>query len=280
MRKVIDSNYLRSEKLRRYLAASRHNMAVLTDYAAMEAYKGRNPLLNIQSSMAILAEYPAQVVVLKSTLIVCGLNGRGKGLQSRLIDESQTRDFSGYCRGLAATRAGSPLLQRQLLAFGQSANEHLDGQMLRDAPMLPSTLEMAAAAYSADELAALRIGVQLPDSMMRKLVVQVFGLALELLRTHPRVRKLPDRQELPNALIFRIALCIHLWVFDWLAVGGATAASGVSLNRLRNDLVDITFAAYATFFDGLLSDDQRTCRIYEAARLQLGLIRDAFVHPV
>ncbi len=36
MHKVIDSNYLRGPELRQYLAASNQNIAVLTDYGAME----------------------------------------------------------------------------------------------------------------------------------------------------------------------------------------------------------------------------------------------------
>jgi hypothetical protein len=35
---VIDGNYLRSEKLREYLARSPKNIAVLSDYSAMEAH--------------------------------------------------------------------------------------------------------------------------------------------------------------------------------------------------------------------------------------------------
>jgi hypothetical protein len=40
MRKIVDSNFMQREELRSYLATSTENYAVLTDYAAMEAYKG------------------------------------------------------------------------------------------------------------------------------------------------------------------------------------------------------------------------------------------------
>jgi hypothetical protein len=70
--KVVDSNFLQSPKLEDYLAESNCNFAVLTDYAAMEAYK-ENTLASIYKSMETLARYPAQVVVLKNTITVCGL---------------------------------------------------------------------------------------------------------------------------------------------------------------------------------------------------------------
>jgi hypothetical protein len=53
---VVDSNYLQSQALRDYLSASTDNYAVLTDYAAMEAFKG-DPQV-IYRSMEILAERP------------------------------------------------------------------------------------------------------------------------------------------------------------------------------------------------------------------------------
>ncbi len=66
MRLIIDSNQLQSEALRAYLAKSKSNFAVLTDYASMEAYKG-DTLVSIYKSMATLCDFPTQVIVLKGT---------------------------------------------------------------------------------------------------------------------------------------------------------------------------------------------------------------------
>jgi hypothetical protein len=46
MRKVVDSNYMQSPKLRTDLSESWKNVAVIIDYAAMEAFKG-NTLVSI-----------------------------------------------------------------------------------------------------------------------------------------------------------------------------------------------------------------------------------------
>src|ERR1700730_4626216 len=113
MRMVVDSNYLQKEKLRSYLAASTDNYAVLTDYAAMEAYKG-DTLTSIFHSMAIVADYPKQVIILKATPIICGLTGREAASQESLIDESLTRGFPEYCHHLIAAKGGDPFLQQQL----------------------------------------------------------------------------------------------------------------------------------------------------------------------
>ena len=65
-RKVVDTNCLQSEVLRAYLSASADNYAVLTDYAAMEAYKS-DTLKSIYCSMELLAQHPKQVIILKGS---------------------------------------------------------------------------------------------------------------------------------------------------------------------------------------------------------------------
>ncbi len=69
MRKVVDSNFLQSDRLREYLSKSTKNYVVLTDYVAMEAYKDHT-LASIYRSMQILADFPKQVIVLKTTKFV------------------------------------------------------------------------------------------------------------------------------------------------------------------------------------------------------------------
>lgn len=47
---------------------------------------------------------------------------------------------------------------------------------------------------------------------------------------------------------------------DCVASGGA---EDVKPEKLRNDMVDVTFATYATFFDGILSCDKKTNQLYQ-----------------
>src|SRR6516165_10824111 len=125
---IVDTNSFQCEGLRAYLTKSPQNCAVLTDYAAMEAYKG-DTLVSIYRAMEIFSQHPEQVIILKPTGIICGLSGRRAGLQRRLIDERRTRDFATYCRDLLAARSGDASLQAQVLSHGQVAMAHMD-QML------------------------------------------------------------------------------------------------------------------------------------------------------
>ena len=271
MRMVIDSNYLQASGLREYFAKSPNNFAVVTDYASMEAYKG-DTLASIYRSMQILAQFPRQVIVLKGTITVCGLKGRQSGLQRRMIDEGQTKGFSLYCRRLEAAKRGDVDLQHQLLDYGRAADAQM-ARMLADAKKFPASLELVASTYTKQELQILRRDVPYTDDLFEKVAKNILTLAAMMFANHPSVPKLPPASELPYTFIFRSALCAYLLALRWVSVGGA---SRVKPERIRNDLVDVSFATFATYFDGLLTADTKAAEIHRDADF---LLRNVFITP-
>jgi hypothetical protein len=270
MHRVVDSNMLQHPELRDYLFKSANNLAILTDYAAMEAYKG-DTLASIFRSMEILAEFPKQVIILKTTGVVCGLRGRQAGLQRRMIDEKQTRDFPSYCKNLQAARLGNARLQKQLLDHGRDADAQME-RILSDAADMPNAVRGIAATFSANELQLIRTGAQLPKLLVRKILENILLLAQALYSQHPRPAMVGSRQELPNTFIFRFALCAFIWVVDVISVGGGNAKPA----KIRNDLIDLNFATYATYFDGLMTKDAKPLRIYHRANFVLDAITGPF----
>lgn len=260
MRLVVGSNYLQRKELREFLSKSKSNFAVLTDYASTGAYKG-NTLVSIYKSMAILSEYPKQVLILKGTQTVCGLRGRRAGLQRRLIDERQTKGFPLYCKHLHAAKCGDARLQRRLLQLGQEADAQMD-RILVDAKKTAEHIEGLARKFTFAELKAIRTRGPISDDAKEKIIKNIMWMAGFLFRDHPQTKKLPPWNETPNTFIFRLAICIYLWALDWISVGGAIDASPA---RIRNDIVDLNFAAYATFFDGLLTSDRKLARLCRSA---------------
>jgi hypothetical protein len=264
MKLVIDSNKLQSDDLRGFLAKAKSNVAVLTDYAAMEAYKG-NTLASIFKSMAILADFPEQVIVLKGTRSACAQRGRLAGLQRRLIDEEQTKGFPEFVENLRRAEHGDPHLERQLLEHGQEATAHLH-KMLVDAESTAAVIEDIATLYSKEERRLLRAGDVLPGPAVDKIVRAVLYIAGKAFDEHPDVNFVPKYDELGNTFVFRVALCTYLLALDWGARGGARDANPA---KFRNDFVDMNFAAYATYFDGLLSADAKVRRLHGEARIWL-----------
>src|ERR1700730_9742786 len=135
LRKVADSNFLRSPELRNYLSASRTNIVVITDYAEMEGLRG-NALVNIFRSTEILAEYPKQVILLKTTDIVSGLKGKKKGLKKRLTDGKRTTSFLKWCLERERAENGDKRLQRQIIQAGKETEAHFN-RMLEGLAGLP-----------------------------------------------------------------------------------------------------------------------------------------------
>ena len=236
----------------------------------MEAYKG-DTLKSIYNSMRILCEYPRQVVILKGASDVCGLQGTADPdeLRRQLIDDGQTHGFPDYCRHLRSAERGDTTIQKQLLAHGRAATEQME-RMLVGAPDIQTAIEGFAKEYTDAELKILRKGEDVTGPMMDKLVKTVMQLSAVLFTTHPNVTNIPSADELPNTHIFRASLCMLVLAWQWIAVGGAGKVQ--RLERIRNDTVDVYLAAYATYFDGLFTCDQKLTRIYVEANFLLKLI--------
>lgn len=158
---------------------------------------------------------------------------------------------------------------RVLQKYGEEATRHLD-LMQSDAERIPATISMISENYSQAELRSLRTGGPFSEQTVDKIISSILQVAAFMFRDHPKIQKLPQYKYLSNTFVFRCAVCVYLLVIDWISEGGA---EGVESAKMRNDMVDMTYAAYATFFDGLLSADKKAKRIYQGAR---SLIRGVF----
>jgi hypothetical protein len=271
IRKVVDSNFLRSDALTAYLSESTENCVVLTDYVAIEAYKGEMPA-SIYASMAILTRYPKQVIVLRGTQDVCGLSGRVVASSEQLIDVNQTREFPDYCHALIAAQSGDQTVERQLLALGREAVAHMD-KILLDMGKVSSGFDAAAAAYSEQELKIIRNGTSYTRKMADKLMHNFMLLAINLFGELEGVAEVTTGPEVRNAFIFRYALCTYILTLKWISVGGTR---NTKPERIRNDMVDVNFATFATYFDGLLTADRKLQEIYVTAEF---LLQEILVMP-
>jgi len=272
MKYVVDSNRLRDEELASFLKSNSENVAVLPDYAAMEALKG-DPVIGMFESMKVLARFPSQVQVLKTTMVVCSLSGSSQGLQRRLVDVPRTREFGIFCRNLAHAHTGNTPLVSQLEQLGNEAREHM-ARVEEDACGFASSSVDAARTFSVEERRKILEPRPLPGELHRKLLLQVMYLSAVVFEQHPAVKRLPTPTELINTYIFRASLCHLLLGFEYASVGGVPNKAAA---RIRNDIVDAHFATYATFYDGLFSRDVLTNRLYIATSLVLNRFRSTFV---
>jgi hypothetical protein len=265
-RKVVDSNALQSPLLRDYLSESTNNFAVLTEYAAIEAYKG-NTLVSIFRSMTLLADFPRQVIVLKPIMAVRGLRGRRLvEIQHRLIDHDQTRGFRMYCDRLLAAKLGDVYLRDQILRLGRAADAQM-ARVLADAINIPVAIDEIAKTFTEAELKLIRrTDLPLSEQLASKVIKYILLLTRSLYSRQRRPAVVRSFDELLNTFQFRAALCSFLWALDWISMAGPKC---VKPEKIRNDLVDVNFAIFATYFDGLLSMDEKARRIYHQAAIVL-----------
>jgi hypothetical protein len=75
----------------------------------------------------------------------------------------------------------------------------------------------------------------------------------------PNFKRFKVFNDLYNTYIFRYSTAVFVFVIKWITNGGI---GGVKPDRLRNDIVDLTYITYATYFDGLLTKDAKAAGIY------------------
>jgi hypothetical protein len=125
--------------------------------------------------------------------------------------------------------------------------------------------------YTDGERRTICVGNVLPPSLKEKFVTNILGLAATIYRGHPSVSSSPsDFDDLCNRYIFRLSLNVHIWMMEWIIDG---CADGSNVERIRNDLIDLNVATYATYFDGLMTGDAKLFRIHAVARYLLNGIR-------
>jgi hypothetical protein len=262
MRKVVDNSMLQSIDLLRYLSASPSHFAVLPDFVAIESYKVAS-VEEILKRWEIISQFPRQAVVLKGTSAICGLRGRGRGLQARMIDHKQTSAFPHFCAELKQAHKGDTRYQRALLKLSAAAQQEI-ATVSAAVPRVMVSQRQLAGTYTQTEARAIRTREKLPQSLKVKFVRNVCLLFWMLMRNHPGVRVLPkDFDEGFNLYLFRFSLCVHIWLLEWIA-NGSNEQSNV--DRVRNDLIDLHVATYGTYFDGLMTDDSKMAYIHAMAR--------------
>lgn len=260
---VIDTNYLRSEALRDYLETSPENIAVITPFVEMEMLKGNAPI-NVFESTAILAAHPKQIVLTKDSNSVADLKGCRKGMKKRLTGGRRTRAFRKWCRHTRnQARAGDKRANDLIMRNAANVRAQL-ADMRRDAETFQANLDEIGKRYTDEELAAFRKGEPFTPSLIEKIHNQTIDMTQQFFEINPDRLSWPPKDDLFYTYVFRLALCARLQALYVISRGAAK-----NIDKLPNEFVDVSVAAYATCFDGLLSNDAMTRDVYEKARYLL-----------
>lgn len=263
MRVVIDTNRMQSDELWAFLAMSQHNQAVLPDYLAMEAYKP-NRLDRLHTRFSVLARFPKQVLILKGTADISDLTPDPLDPTQAMIDRAQSAEFARFCRALGAASL-SPAIRKQLETRAGWANDQLD--VMLDAPeVIAAAMDEFRAPFTKAELAAIRRKEPFTLEISRKFHGVANSIADRLFELRADVRP-PTIEERKNHFVFRNALAQTYYMITRIRSGAILRRPAAE----RNDRVDVLLAAYGTYFDGVMSEDDLTNEVHYVVR---GLLRE------
>ena len=263
MRLVLDSNCLQSDETRSFLSESNLNFVILTEYAAIEAYKG-NDYSTIYESMSLISDFPNQVIIPKNTIDLCGMNLLEDELPNILINEEETKQFPNFSTQLIESKQNSSL-------YKEAANFQMSRIRL-DAPKLIEGFKGVEKTYQSSDIKKLRKG-NISEGFFDKLVENSLTTTAFLMRDHPSVNKIPELNLLPNNFLFRNAVCFQVLLMRWVSKG---SPNQFKLEKTVNDIIDMNFVVYALYFDGIMSNDKKLIEVYEDAKLLLDIIKTSF----
>lgn len=252
MRVIVDSNRLRSEELRAFLGQQPENNAVLTDYAWMEIYKG-DPAVALPESLSILSSFSSQVIILKGTKAVGALDPIAPGLANRMIMKGASREFQRTVAAVQRLKEGDRRTLPAVLAHGKAARTQIN-KVQSDAAQLTPALKELESVFTAKGIKEIRTASTYSKSIIDKALGSADHLYESFRVRHPLRPKAAKVSSLINAFMWRFSLASVVYVITWIRQGSQIKRRP---EIITNDLIDLNFATFATYFNELMTGDNR-----------------------
>lgn len=262
---VLDSNARNDPSLEDILRIPTNHVA-LSDQAAVEMFKGSNPS-SIVYATEILRKYPQQIVILKDTMKISKMSALEKGLRKRLINHPATEKFHEF---LSAVMRHDDVNIRQNIIERQAWAKAHQERVAQGMQQYAWAVRRLAESYPLHEKKIIKGTSKYPRDLGMKILDTVCQLAETLYRgANPSAKSYNG--PIYNTFQFRFSLCTFLLVVRRIGDGGNVPQD---TRKLTNDYYDMTYCAYATYFDGLLSNDKQASSIYvEACEVLRGIKR-------
>lgn len=250
---VIDSSMMRSQDLREYLLETETNIAVLPDVMWVEAYKS-GTLEAIAETLSVVSDFPDQVIVMKSSGAIAVLDP-AFGMTADTMRTGD--DLRGMMRALDLARMGeATVLQKFMRQWSRAANQ-MEGMLEGAVDILQSLPDMEET-YTAEELRRFRT----TNRFSQEMIAKIFGSADQICETlfslHGREPPVGIRQR-SDTYLYRFSLAIMMYMIWWIRAGSQLPTRH---DRAQNDIVDLSFAVHATYFDGLMTQDKKAIWMY------------------
>ena len=253
MELVIDTNCLQDKMLEDFLLKNIANRAVITDYAKREIQQTVS-IDRVRDSLEILSRFPNQVVFLKGTATAMRNRGRASGLRRRLISDRETQFFPKFCKLIYGDSREDKSFQTNFLAASVETKDFMNS-LVQSFDRTVELYQGLEREWSKEAISKLRkTGYADSQESIERLLHLMSDLTSRILGKIPGGIRWPEKCEWPFMFSYRSCLFYALHFQEWLIKG---SPAKISAKNLRNDIVDINFATFATFFDGLMTRDKK-----------------------
>lgn len=250
--------------MRSHLALSPHNEVIFTDFALQEAFKDANSK-GLHRTFRPVKDFPSQIVALKKTTEICLLEPRSEGSPQRFVDELQSNRLRTYLHDIYSNAYG--VHARIELGSTQAAQRF---QILLPAiPQVRKDIAKQIESIPSEDIALLRTENKVTHRLVDMIVQSVIDDTALYLRDIGLQNPIMS-YDIVYSFVLRFVLANHISGLFWGMRGGHASAKDTTL---RNDVTDASYAAYATFFDGLITRDDKLSAVYRNTRL---LLREGF----
>jgi len=176
-------------------------------------------------------------------------------------------EFKRTAEALSQLDANPALILAQIAHHTKAAEEHLN-KMLDGTADILSGLPEIQQIFDESEIKRIRTGQTYTIRMGKKMFSASEQLALRLRKTHPYKPHHPTRNSLKNSFLYRVSLAMFLYALRWIRGGSQLPTRH---DRVRNDYIDMIFATYGTYFNGLMTEDRRAGDLHAELRYVLAI---------
>jgi hypothetical protein len=150
-------------------------------------------------------------------------------------------------------------LKAQIIEKGIEESTRFD-TFKNDAAKVAKGIAELRKSFTPEHLRVLRKRKIYPADLLGRIKREILEITALLFSRHPDIYQMPQAGKVRDSYLFRFAVSTYILALKWISDGGPAT---VKLDKLRNDIVDMNYVAYATYFDGLLSRDKKMNEIYQ-----------------
>ena len=219
-----------------------------------------------RKSTIFLKERPNQVFILRDSYYFLAKQIKTAHDARRLICPEDTESFPSYCSKLHQNPVPLQFINHMEQVEAE-AIDHVD-RLKAITRNLENDFSDMAKKFSSEELRIIQKREPFTLDIIAKLFKQIDSSTVDLIRG-----MVPNREDWPktifgarNTFAYRYVMCMVLLYCRWVHYGRNQTTS---IERVLNDVMDMQTAGIATFFGGLLSNDQKMKGVHKEARFLL-----------